>query len=97
MSNKTPRKLTGRATVDENGNRTWTWHSDDQVDTATVRALGEELSLDMPEADPAATHPNPYDRPLPAPPEGGQKRRTLDDMRRLSEHIKKAKQWKRER
>lgn len=94
MPNKPPRKLTGRATVDENGNRTWTWHSDDLVDTATVRALGEELSLDVPAADPAAANQNPYDRSMPAATDG-QKRRTLDDMRRLSEHIKKVKHWKR--
>jgi hypothetical protein len=83
-------KPSGRPVVDEKGNRTWKWAGEDSMDTARVRALGEELSLETP----GEGHPtvDPYNRhvPPPKPP----KRRTLDDMRRLSEHIKKTKIWK---
>ncbi len=98
MPEKPPRKLKGRPVADENGNKTWTWQSEETVDTAKVRALGEELSLDSspPNKQPASR--NPYDRGLPDPPlQDAPKRRTLDDMRRLSEHIKKSKHWKPDR
>jgi hypothetical protein len=99
MSKKTPPKISGRAVQDEKGNQTWVWHADEAVDTAVVRALGEGLSLDgAPGANPAAGS-NPYDRtnaaqpsPPGSPDEAGVKRRTLDDMRKLSEAIKRAKQ-----
>jgi len=100
-SRKTPPKLAGRAKVDAQGNRTWAWNSD-EVQTATVRALGEGLSLED-TAKPASL--NPYDLgPAPAPKQPPKvqeatptpKRRTLDDMRRLSEQIKRTKHWKRD-
>jgi hypothetical protein len=95
MSEKPPRKLNGRPVVDENGNRTWTWQND--VDTASVRALGEELSLDDSPLDKRPPSQNPYDRAASPKPEKDQpKRRTLDDMRRLSDQIKRSKSWKRE-
>jgi len=94
MAKKPDRKLSGRAKKKEKGNPTWVWDSaGDDVDTAVVRALGEELSLEG--SSPASsTHgSNPYDRadmtPAGTP---GTKRRTLDDMRKLSEFIKRTKQ-----
>ena len=102
MSKVPPRKPQGRSVTDENGNRTWTWHTED-IDTKTVRALGEGLSLDGPEEKPGQGEGlNPYDRihagktlPQPGLPEKpAPRRRTLDDMRRLSEQIKRTKNWK---
>ena len=97
MSKPPPRKPLGRSVVDENGNRKWTWQTED-IDTARVRALGEELSLDT--ATPQDKLPpsnNPYDRgpakAAPVAPKEQTKRRTLDDMRKLSEQIKRTKTW----
>jgi hypothetical protein len=93
MSKKIPSKLSGRAVADEKGNQRWVWDSEgENVDTAVVRALGEALTLEGP--GPAKPHgSNPYDRgggmtPGDNPPA---KRRTLDDMRKLSESIKRNK------
>jgi hypothetical protein len=94
MSKKMPNKLSGRAVADEKGNQKWVWDSDgNNVDTAVVRALGEELTLEAPAA-PAKTHgSNPYERANMTPGDKvGTKRRTLDDMRKLSESIKRNKQ-----
>jgi hypothetical protein len=98
MAKKTESKLSGRAVVDEKGNQTWVWNSEgDPVDTAVVRALGEGLSLEG--SVPAAPLPgsNPYDRTDMAPADKpGTKRRTLDDMRKLSETIKRTKRTTRD-
>lgn len=105
MSKPPPRKPLGRSVIDENGNRKWTWQTED-IDTARVRALGEELSLDTatPE-DKLGPGNNPYDSAAAkvspvAPkdqPKDQRKRRTLDDMRKLSEHIKRTKTWTRDK
>jgi hypothetical protein len=89
------RKPAGRAISDENGNRSWQWQDAEELDTARVRALGEELSLDSaaPGQDPPPL--DPYNR-NPAPGEPRPKRRTLDDMRKLSEEIRKTKHWKKD-
>jgi hypothetical protein len=97
MMSKT-RKPTGKAVTDEKGNRSWTWTDEDTMDTAQVRSLGEGLSLET--GSPADGLPalDPYNSrsSSPAdPPSKPAKRRTLDDMRRLSEHIKQTKIWKR--
>ncbi len=70
------------------------------MDTARVRSLGEGLSLGVSDEAGTPTH-NPYDRvkptaESPATPDQNSKRRSLDDMRRLSEKIKKTKVWKRD-
>jgi hypothetical protein len=94
MSKKIPSKLSGRAVADEKGNQRWVWDSEgENVDTAVVRALGEELTLEGPAA-PARSHgSNPYDRAdmTPGDKAAGTRRRTLDDMRKLSESIKRNK------
>jgi hypothetical protein len=98
MSKKTSSKLSGRAVVDEKGNQTWVWDSEtESIDTAVVRALGEGLSLEG--STPASsTHgSNPYDRAdMTAPDKAQTKRRTLDDMRKLSESIKRTKRTTRD-
>jgi hypothetical protein len=98
MPKKIPSKLSGRAVADEKGNQKWVWESEgEKVDTAVVRALGEELTLEGP-ADPGKSHgSNPYERAdMPRAEEAGTKRRTLDDMRKLSESIKRTKRTTRD-
>lgn len=83
-------KPTGRAVADEKGNRSWTWSGEDDMNTARVRSLGEDLSLETPTSAEGQPPLDPYNRitpPAPPTPEKPAKRRTLDDMRRLSEHI----------
>lgn len=99
MSKKPEDKLSGRAVADEKGNQKWVWKSDKSIDTAVVRALGEGLTLEGPASANPESGSNPYDRTQPgrrpqvAPADKEPaKRRTLDDMRKLSEAIKRAKQ-----
>ena len=89
---------TGRAVVDERGTAHWEWLSEtgtfkSDIDTARLKALGADLSVDDLAKLNAGTGANPYDTGKPSagapPPEG--KRRSLDDMRRLSEQIKAGK------
>lgn len=94
MSKKPPNKMSGRAVADEKGNRKWVWDSGQKdIDTTVVKALGEGLSLqDGPiPGSPTQGGANPYDRAQPAAGDAT-KRRTLDDMRKLSEAIKRSKQ-----
>jgi hypothetical protein len=95
MSKKIPSKLSGHAVADEKGNQKWVWDSEgENVDTALVRSLGEELTLDEGPVAPAKSHgSNPYDRGnmTPGDKAAETKRRTLDDMRKLSESIKRKK------
>jgi len=101
MSKKRDAKISGRAVADEKGNQKWVWQSAEagDVDTAVVRALGEGLTLDgsIPGASSPGGGSNPYDssRSLAADKEPA-KRRTLDDMRKLSEAIKRSKQTTRD-
>ncbi|MBS0419467.1 MAG: hypothetical protein JSR66_17285 [Proteobacteria bacterium] len=101
MSKKPADKISGRAVADEKGNQKWVWQSEGEkaIDTAVVKALGEGLSLEDEQVagKPAGAGSNPYDRAKPydrVPPPGDPpaKRRTLDDMRKLSEAIKASKQ-----
>jgi hypothetical protein len=94
MSKKITGKLSGGAVPDDQGNKTWVWKSDTAVDTAVVRALGEGLALDG--ASNQADGANPYDQSsVSSSTELISKRRTLDDMRLLSETIKRSKHWRR--
>jgi hypothetical protein len=96
MSKPPSKKPIGRPITDEKGNRTWEWRSDTKIDTTIVRALGEELSFETSSAP--AEGSNPYDRTAAKGlDEEGKKRRTLDDMRRLSEKIKRSKHWTRDK
>jgi len=92
----------GRIAFDARGNAVWQWRTEtgdfkSDVDTQTVKALQEDTNVKL-GVTPAPTPNNqvvnhdPYstaDVPRPA-----QKRRTLDDMRKLSEEIKRARQLK---
>jgi hypothetical protein len=88
-------KPSGGVRYDESGQRKWVWQGGAELSTVQVRALGEDLSLDQNAAGGELPTSDPYNRDgAPGKPA---KRRTLDDMRKLSEQIQTAKQGKRER
>src|ERR1700753_366778 len=99
MSKKPADKPTGRPVDDEKGNRVWKWGSGEQdVETATVRALGAELTLAPSHPGARADDATPHNRAALSPrPADLTKRRSLDDMRVLSEKIKKSKHWTRDK
>jgi hypothetical protein len=98
MSQKTQSKLSGRAVVDEKGNQKWVWDSaGEHIDTALVRALGEGLTLEGSAASGPSHGSNPYDKTDMTPGDKAlTQRRTLDDMRKLSESIKRSKRTTRD-
>jgi hypothetical protein len=95
MERKPVRKPTGRPVSDDRGNATWEWSVGDDLDTAQLKALTEGLAVDeatQEEAQPESAGLNPYDKHMGSvvpTPETESKRRTLDDMRRLSDEIKR--------
>ena len=98
MSKTPPDKPAGRPVDDEKGNRVWKWGDGErEVETATVRALAADLAFDSSAPGARAHGSNPYDQGGSAAKSAdAPKRRSLDDMRALSEKIKKSKQWSRE-
>lgn len=97
-----PEAPSGRIAFDARGNAVWEWRTEtgdfkSEVDTQTVRALQEDSSgkLGMaptPTPNSQTVNHDPYSSAdAPRPP---QKRRTLDDMRKLSEEIKRARESK---
>lgn len=97
MSNQKHPKPSGRAAFDERGNATWEWRSDtdpltDDIDTQRLRALGADLNCESELEPSVAESYDPYNRSTPAPiDESRTKRRTLADLRRLSEEITAAR------
>ena len=93
-AHKRTRKPSGRVAFDERGNATWEWQSetgrfDRDIDTGRLRKIGSDLSCDGARGpDPAPPH-DPYNKStLPADGQFRPRKRTLDDLRRLSEEIK---------
>lgn len=84
---KPPRKLRGRPTFDARGNAIWKFaeKTGAEVGTASVIALAEGLSLEGPSQAPS---PDPYNQALAQGKEKA-KSRSLDDMRRLNEQMKR--------
>ena len=84
---KPRRNLTGRPEIDDRGNSTWKWGGEtgSEVETQRVRALGEGLSLEPSHEQPSL---DPYNQPISQGRER-LKRRSLDDMRRLSDQMKR--------
>lgn len=87
-----PRKPSGRVVHDDRGNPTWEWRIDtgtfaSDIDTQRLRQLQEEAERALAPPAPGASGHNPYDTGGSAPER--ERRRTLDDMRRLSEEIKR--------
>lgn len=93
----------GRIAFDDRGNATWEWRTDTgtfsrEIDTQRLKALQEaaatHLAQDSSAVPDAGTDPySSADRSLsPEKPEAP--RRTLSDMRELSEQIKRARAGK---
>jgi hypothetical protein len=95
----------GRIAFDERGNAIWQWGSD--VDTQQVKALKDSSadSLSIEDEHPgspvnhdpystASRPPQPFRASAPPQVEKKPQRRTLDDMRRLSEEIKRQRELK---
>jgi hypothetical protein len=90
----------GRMAFDDRGKAVWEWRTETgtfkaDVDTKQVRAIQDAANVDISEAPAPATSDNPYStgdkRSLIAK---RAPRRTLDDMRKLSEEIKRARNHK---
>ncbi len=100
MSTHKPRKPSGRVAYDQQGNATWEWQSETgtykrDIDTQRLKAMGADLRCEGDRGPEAAPPHDPYNRT--ALPESGLSRpqkRTLDDLRRLSEEIKAAREKK---
>jgi hypothetical protein len=94
MSKKPDPTKSGRVAYDERGQPVWEWRVDTgvfsrDVDTKQVRQLQEEASVELrDEAPPPAVGFDPYSTAT-TQVEPKKPRRTLDDMRKLSEEIKR--------
>jgi hypothetical protein len=90
----------GRVAFDDRGNGVWEWRVADgftrDVDTVRIRCLQEQtaarLALDDEDQWPAAGSERPYFETGRVPSIGSGRRRSLDDMRRLSEEIKRRRE-----
>ena len=97
MDRKPVQKPTGRPVSDDRGNATWEWSVEGELDTARLKALTDGMAIEEAkpkEAQPKSPGRDPYDKRAGAEvaaPEAPSKPRTLDDMRRLSEEIKRTR------
>jgi FHA domain len=82
---KPRRKLTGRPTTDARGNSTWKWTGEGEVETASIKALADGLAFESPHQK---VDLNPYNQST-SQCEEKTKGRSLDDMRRLSDEMKR--------
>jgi hypothetical protein len=99
---KKPDPQSGRVAYDDRGQPVWEWRVDTgvfsrDVDTKQVRQIQEEALAklqDAPQPPPRSVGFDPYstavakEQPV-KPPQPPKTRRTLDDMRKLSEEIKR--------
>lgn len=100
MSTRKPKKPTGRVAFDDQGNAKWEWRSESgtfnpDIDTQRLKAIGADFSVDGSVSDEVPLH-DPYNRPAPPTPQSDPlpKKRTMADLRRLSEQIKAAREKK---
>lgn len=97
-------KKSGRVTFDDRGNSHWEWQTDSgkfatDIDSKKLKKLTDApLSITDKHARPQPGF-NPYDNAGQAPPDKStpKRRKSLDDLRKLSEHIKNSKHWKNEK
>ena len=100
MSIRKPRKPSGRVAFDERGKATWEWQSetgrfDGDIDTQRLKMLGSDMTCDSEHSPGQAPSHDPYNRSTsPADGQFRPRKRTLDDLRRLSEEIKVARERK---
>jgi hypothetical protein len=95
---KDPDPKSGRVAFDERGRSTWEWRVDTgtfsrDIDTQRLRQLQEEAAATLKDAAVPLEGVDPYSATIPPSPQKTP-RRTLDDMRRLSEEIKRSRQGK---
>jgi hypothetical protein len=88
----------GRVAFDERGRSTWEWRVDTgtfsrEIDTQRLRQLQEEAAVTLEEEPAPPPGVDPYSVTTPVAPQKTP-RRTLDDMRKLSEEIKLKRQVK---
>jgi hypothetical protein len=88
----------GRVAFDERGRSTWEWRVDTgtfsrEIDTQRLRQLQEEAAVTLEEEPVPPPGVDPYSVTTPVAPQKTP-RRTLDDMRKLSEEIKLKRQVK---
>jgi|SRR3977135_3465337 hypothetical protein len=90
----------GRVAFDDRGCSTWEWRLDTgtfsrDIDTHRLKQLQEEAAVTLKQEEPAEppVGVNPYSVTTPVAPQKTP-RRTLDDMRKLSEEIKHKRQLK---
>lgn len=98
VMSKDPDPKSGRVTFDERGRSTWEWRVDTgtfsrDIDTQRMRQLQEETGVTFKEEDVPSAGVDPYSVSKPPAPQKAP-RRTLDDMRRLSEEIKRNRERK---
>ena len=100
MSPRKPRKPSGRVAFDQKGNATWEWQREtgryaDDIDTQELKTIGADLRCEGDHVPNSSPLHDPYDRPaLPDSRQPHPHKRTLDDLRRLSEEIKAAREKK---
>jgi hypothetical protein len=97
-----PHTPSGRIAFDSRGNAVWEWRTENgdfksDVDTQTVKALQEDTNVKLgvaptPTPGSGTVNHDPYS--AADAPRAPQKRRTLDDMRKLSEEIKRSRETK---
>jgi hypothetical protein len=95
---KDPDPKSGRVAFDERGRATWEWRIDTgtfsrDIDTKRLRQLQEEAAATLKEDVPPNDGVDPYSVNVPLAPQKSP-RRTLDDMRKLSEEIMRSRQRK---
>jgi hypothetical protein len=88
----------GRVAFDERGMPTWEWRVDTgtfsrDIDTQRLRQLQEEAAVSLEGVPAPIPGVDPYSVATPVAPQKTP-RRTLDDMRKLSEEIKLKRQVK---
>jgi hypothetical protein len=100
MSKQPKQTPTGRIAFNDRGQAVWEWLTEDgtyksDVDTRQVKALQDSADVKLGDAPTPPPASNPYST-ADAPRAADKKapRRTLDDMRKLSEEIKRARDGK---
>jgi hypothetical protein len=94
-SKQDPNEPSGRITFDDRGNALWEWRTDtgtfsSDVDTQRVKALQESTDVQLRETT-TPTGADPYSTAGAPQVLEQTSRRTLNDMRILSEEIKRAR------
>jgi hypothetical protein len=95
---KEPEPKSGRVAFDERGMPTWEWRVDTgtfsrDIDTQRIRQLQEDAAVILQDEPVPTLGVDPYSVATPVAPQTTS-RRTLDDMRKLSEEIKLKRQGK---